>query len=187
MSRRAGSPLGELGAEKGERRAICVTTRPDDHVPRRLPRLQIAAPDFTQAPPQTIAGHRGFSETGNDDPGPRVALCVRPPGNVEMAHAHPASRFPTVRQICAARQSRTRRVPLGRQRLRCFEGSLTVRRLRPFLRRRDNVARPHLVLMRARNPCLLMRRRLRGRYVGFPIVSSCKAGKPTRRAMAVQG
>jgi hypothetical protein len=31
--------------------------------------------------------------------------------------------------------------------------------------------RPHLVSMRARKPCVLMRRLLRGRYVGFPIVT----------------
>src|SRR5712691_7481488 len=64
-------------------------------------------------------------------------------------------------------------------RLRCLDGILTTRRLRPFLRRRDSVARPQTVFIRARNPCLLMRRRLRGRYVG-PINSSCKAGKVTR-------
>src|SRR6266566_3072337 len=64
-------------------------------------------------------------------------------------------------------------------RLRCLDGILTTRRLRPFLRRRDSVARPQTVFIRARKPCLFMRRRLRGRYVG-PINSSCKAGKVTR-------
>src|SRR5438046_5037557 len=54
-----------------------------------------------------------------------------------------------------------------------------VRRLRPFFRRRDRTARPHTSFMRARNPCLLMRRRLRGRYVG-PIHSSRGDGKRTR-------
>src|SRR5213075_1658017 len=41
------------------------------------------------------------------------------------------------------------------------------------------LARPQTVFIRARKPCLLMRRRLRGRYVG-PINSSSKAGKVTR-------
>src|ERR1700752_261415 len=66
-------------------------------------------------------------------------------------------------------------------RLRCLDGILTTRRLRPFLRRRDSVTRPQTVFIRARNPCLLMRRRFLGRYVG-PINSSCKAGKVTRHA-----
>src|SRR6201988_2454178 len=66
-------------------------------------------------------------------------------------------------------------------RLRCLDGILTTRRLRPFLRRRDSVARPQTVFIRARNPCLLMRRRFLGRYVGS-INSSCKAGKVPRHA-----
>lgn len=43
----------------------------------------------------------------------------------------------------------------------------TMRRARPFLRRRERVARPPRVFIRARNPCLLTRFRLRGLYVGF--------------------
>jgi hypothetical protein len=34
---------------------------------------------------------------------------------------------------------------------------------RPFFRRRESTARPQRVAMRARNPCLLIRRLLRGR------------------------
>ena len=58
-----------------------------------------------------------------------------------------------------------------RQEPPCFDGSETVSRLRPFLRRRDSTARPHRVAIRARNPCLLMRRLFRGRYDGFIRVS----------------
>src|SRR3989449_11265801 len=78
-------------------------------------------------------------------------------------------------------RSHAARVPFARYRLRCLDGVRTVRRLRPFLRRRESVARPQTVFIRARNPCLLVRRRLRGRYVG-PINSSSKAGKVTRLA-----
>src|SRR6188472_1017137 len=49
----------------------------------------------------------------------------------------------------------------------CFDGNETVSRLRPFFLRRDKTARPHRVAIRARNPCLLMRRLFRGRYDGF--------------------
>ena len=45
--------------------------------------------------------------------------------------------------------------------------TFTVSRARPFRRRRDSVARPPLVFILARNPCLLTRLRLRGLYVGF--------------------
>ncbi len=44
-----------------------------------------------------------------------------------------------------------------------LEGSLTVKRLRPFLRRRLKTSLPHFVSIRVRNPCVLMRRLLRGR------------------------
>ena len=55
----------------------------------------------------------------------------------------------------------------GRQEPPCFDGSETVSCLRPFFRRRERTARPQRVAMRARNPCLLIRRLLRGRYDGF--------------------
>ena len=51
----------------------------------------------------------------------------------------------------------------GRQEPPCFDGSETVSRLRPFFRRRERTARPQRVAIRARNPCLLIRRLLRGR------------------------
>jgi hypothetical protein len=48
-----------------------------------------------------------------------------------------------------------------------FDPVTTTRRCRPLRRRRASVFRPALVLMRSRNPCLLMRFRFRGLYVGF--------------------
>ena len=50
-----------------------------------------------------------------------------------------------------------------------LEGNWTVSRLRPFLRRRLKTSRPHLVAIRNLNPCVRIRRLLRGRYVGLPI------------------
>lgn len=52
---------------------------------------------------------------------------------------------------------------LGTQAPAYFDGSLTVSCLRPFLRRRLSTSRPHFVSMRARKPCLRIRRVLRGR------------------------
>jgi hypothetical protein len=49
----------------------------------------------------------------------------------------------------------------GRQR-GCFGGVVTVSRLRPLARRRFNTWRPPGLLMRARNPCVRLRRRLLG-------------------------
>jgi hypothetical protein len=55
----------------------------------------------------------------------------------------------------------------SRQEPPCFDGMETVSRLRPFFRRRDNTSRPQRVAIRARKPCLLIRRRFRGLYDGF--------------------
>jgi hypothetical protein len=54
-----------------------------------------------------------------------------------------------------------------RQEPPCFDGSETVSRFRPFFRRRERTARPQRVAIRARNPCLVIRRLFRGRYDGF--------------------
>ena len=43
-----------------------------------------------------------------------------------------------------------------------FFSDETESRLRPCFRRADNTLRPPLVLMRARKPCVFLRRRLRG-------------------------
>lgn len=48
----------------------------------------------------------------------------------------------------------------------------TVKRFRPFLRRRDNTARPQRSAIRSRKPCLAIRRLFRGRYVGIIAVYS---------------
>jgi len=70
----------------------------------------------------------------------------------------------------AAAKVRRAREPMGprqarriRQEPPCFDGSETVSRFRPFFRRRERTARPQRVAMRARNPCLLIRRLFRGR------------------------
>jgi hypothetical protein len=79
---------------------------------------------------------------------------------------------PTFRQ--AAADVGRAREPVGPRKARrwrqeppCFDGSETVSRFRPFLRRRESTARPQRDAIRARNPCLLIRRLLRGRYDGF--------------------
>ena len=47
---------------------------------------------------------------------------------------------------------------------------LTVRRLRPFERRRLRTSRPFFVLMRTRNPCVRLRWRVLGWNVRFPFM-----------------
>ena len=79
---------------------------------------------------------------------------------------------PALREAAAnvggARESMiSRKARRRRQEPPCFDGSETVSRFRPFFRLRDSTARPQRLAIRARNPCLLMRRLFRGRYDGF--------------------
>lgn len=78
------------------------------------------------------------------------------------------SHLQTPANVSGPREPGGSRETLGRrQALPCLDGMETTRLLRPFFRRRDNTARPHRVAIRARNPCLAIRRLLRGRYDGF--------------------
>ena len=54
---------------------------------------------------------------------------------------------------------------------------LTVRRFRPFARRRFRTIRPFLVLIRTRKPCARRRRRLFGWNVRLPFIVCSGAGR----------
>src|SRR5688572_13043379 len=53
------APGPQLRPERIEARGIGFAADLDDQIPRRLPWLDIPAPDLLQPPAQTIAGHRG--------------------------------------------------------------------------------------------------------------------------------
>ena len=110
---------------------------------------------------------------GTISPIPRMARRVVGPDHIQVLEAATPAvvRQRRISDARASRRARGRRAD-GRQEPPCFDGSETVSRLRPFLRRRESTARPQRVAMRARNPCLLMRRLLRGRYDGFIRVPS---------------
>ena len=161
-------PAEQLPVQLGKVRAVGLATCADHEVGRGLVRLDFPAPDFPQTAPQTIAGHRGGLELGNDQSHPRMAHQVVGPDHVQVLEAATPARgeaAANVGRACEPMGSRQAR--RGRQEPPCFEGSETVSRFRPFFRRRESTARPQRVAMRARNPCVLIRRLLRGRYDGF--------------------
>jgi hypothetical protein len=107
-----------------------------------------------------------------------VARCVVCPNHVQV----PKATAPTFQQ--AAADVGRAREPVGsrearrwRQEPPCFDGKEIASRLRPFLRRRESTARPQRVAIRARNPCLLIRRLFRGRYDGFIPTLSAKVSR----------
>jgi hypothetical protein len=90
------------------------------------------------------------------------------PDQVQMLETAAPAMSEAAANVGRAREPNGSRVARRwRQEPPCFDGKETVRRLRPFLRRRERTARPHRVAIRARNPCLVMRRLFRGRYDGF--------------------
>jgi hypothetical protein len=102
-------------------------------------------------------------ELRNNKSHPGVArLSVRPP-HIQKSEPKPPSMLVNPLKLCGSVQPLHAGEALSRQRPPCFEGVFTVRRLRPFFRRLDNVSRPHRSAIRARNPCLFRRLRLRGR------------------------
>jgi len=124
---------------------------------------QLASPEVLEPPPQTIAGHRGFLEPGYDQSHPRMARLRRRPENVEVRSAGAAAGPEDQANVEPADQPmRARKALAVGQTRACFEPMDTVRRFRPFLRRRDSTARPHRSSIRLRNPCLATRRLLRG-------------------------
>jgi hypothetical protein len=162
------APAAEIVSQRGIGGAVSLAARSDDEIPGRLVRLELQTPELAESPPETIAGHRGRLKFRNDQSHPRVARRVVRPDHVQMFEAAAPAMSEAAANVGRAREPmRSRQARRGRQEPPCFDGSETVSRLRPFLRRRERTARPHRVAMRARKPCLLIRRLLRGRYDGF--------------------
>lgn len=144
------------------RRRVRGRAGADQQIDRRKMRKQLAPGMLAQAAPQPIARDGGVTEAGRDHPQPRMAVTVGAPDDLEPRGA--PARAGTEDRLDLGRepQAPAPREALGRQAAPCLEGSLTVSRRRPFLRRRLSTSRPQRVFMRARKPCLRMRRLFRG-------------------------
>ena len=176
QNRRHGSPGSKHGVAPGEdlcperieAGGVCLTTHLDDYVPRWLPCLDLLPPNLSQPAAQTIAGHRGRVKLGDDESHPWLARLVVHPDHVQMLEAAAPAMSEAAAKVGRAREPVSpREARRCRQEPPCFDGSDTVSRFRPFFRRRESTARPQRVAIRARNPCLVIRRLFRGRYDGF--------------------
>jgi hypothetical protein len=171
-----GSPAEKHGVAPGEQLrpkrlevgSIRLAPRPDDHVAVWLLGLNLSSPDFPEPPAQAIPGHRRGLEFRDDESHAGLTQSIVHPDHVQVLEPAAAAMVETAANVGRARETMVpRQARRWRQEPPCFEGSDTVSRLRPFFRLRDSTARPHRVAMRARKPCLLMRRLLRGLYDGF--------------------
>jgi hypothetical protein len=162
------APGEQLRAQFLKARSIRLGASTDDEVSPGLLDLDVLAPDLPKTASQTISGHRGRLELRDDESHPRLARLIVDPDHVQVletaapAMGQAAADIGRAREPVGPRQARR-----WRQEPPCFDGNETVRRLRPFFRLRDSTARPQRVAIRARNPCLVIRRLFRGRYDGF--------------------
>ena len=162
------APGEQLRPEFLKARLVRLAARPNHQVSGGLLNLDVSAPDFPQAPAETISGHGGRLKFRDDQSHPRVARLIVDPDHVQVLQATAPAMTQAAANVGRAREpTGPRQARRWRQEPPCFEGNETVRRLRPFFRLRDSTARPQRVAIRARNPCLLMRRLFRGRYDGF--------------------
>lgn len=160
-------PRAEIGGENLMVGAVRGRARPHDEV-QRFERRQHAPPHYlAKLPTQTVPRDGRSAESRNHESKAGMPQGVGAPVNVQSRRAVPAARPLHCLEIARAGQPPTRRQAFAGQPPPCFDGTRTVNRLRPFRRRRLRISRPHRVFIRARNPCLLLRRRFRGRYVGF--------------------
>ncbi len=158
------APGKDLGLEHIEAGGVRFPACSDNQIPGRLPALDFSPPDLAQAPPQTIAGHRGGLKLGDNQSHPWLARQVVHPNHIQMLEtAAPSMGEATANVRRAYEPMGSRQARRTRQEPPCFDGIETVSCFRPFLRRRESTARPQRVAIRARNPCLLIRRLLRGR------------------------
>lgn len=171
LAREGTLPFFEVGCQLVEFGVIGVGAGPDDDIHRSATRKETAPCDFAESPSQTVALNHGGTESGDHESEPGMPPIIGAPIELETRAAPASTCPPHGSEIHHPIESPAAGEPFPPQPPPCFEGSRTVRCLRPFFRRRLRIARPHRVRIRARNPCLLVRRLLRGRYVGFMLLA----------------
>lgn len=158
----------EIRRECAERRVVSVTPRYRDDVERRRrvghtpPPEQLAEPAL-----RTIADDRAAQLARRDDAEPIVTEGIRQCEQCDKT----CRNFPAVRLhrrvLPTMTQTRFRPKRFGQLESRRGQDDETVRRLRPFARRRLRTVRPFLVRIRTRKPCVRRRRRRLGWKVRF--------------------
>ena len=121
------------------------------------------AEELAHQPPHPVAGHRpaDVPAGGNAEARDPIVTSLR---DDHKTGTRPAAADPLqAEKLGALADAMCLRESLVVARLQgCFGGMLTVSRLRPLARRRFSTCRPAGVAMRARNPCVRLRRRLLG-------------------------
>jgi len=152
---------------------ISLLSRSDQQVSAPSTRIQrrkyASATNLPKTSFQTIPLHDLAAVLGNDYPKPgtrsggRREEDIEIPSPLSLPPLQQRLDFSAVPDSCTARQV----FPALRRKIDYFLPIVTMSCARPRRRRRFSVERPPWVFMRARNPCLLIRLRFRGLYVGI--------------------
>src|SRR5207247_11095493 len=73
----------QFGEQNRKRGRVRQAFHPHHEIDRGQRRERVASENLPYTAPQTIAGHRGELEAGEDDDGPRVARWIGAPGGRE--------------------------------------------------------------------------------------------------------
>ena len=131
-----------------------------DHQKRRGQRFLLKPERLAQQASRPAANHRGTNPAGSDDPqAGTAARRGRHPVDDHTASRGTTAHLPQTRELTAATQThRPGETQPARGRAHGTWVQTGVRRLRPSRRRLARIARPLLLLLRARNPCWRFRR-----------------------------
>jgi hypothetical protein len=128
--------------------------------PGKLTPSRPAPIDLLDPAPQPVANHGVADLTAGGDPDPRMTERIRAKIKGYQRSLAPATGPVAPQVICPPLQPFLRWQPLAGG--PCRAAHQTLRRARPFLRRRDKTARPWRVRIRTRKPWVRLRRRLFG-------------------------
>ena len=126
--------------------------------------MQIPRHQVPEAPADLVPHDRLADGAAHDEPDLRGLIAAHPRDQVTDYQRPPvaASALDRIGEVCPATHARgfgQHRTPPSRRRRGAGQ---TLTRARPLRRRAASTARPALVRMRSRNPCVFARRRLFG-------------------------
>jgi hypothetical protein len=175
-ARPASAPGGpEVSIEIGEGSIEQFATGDDDEVDGDA-RLMVQPPEhFSNQSFRTISPNSVSKLPGGDDPEPGCGRGTRGEQEREVARRHPVGRIEDLLELFTSSYALPSGEPVRRHPASQAYELETVRRLRPFARRRFSTSRPFFVAIRVRKPCVFLRRRRLGWKVRFMMSDPCTA------------
>jgi len=163
LRQHARAPLFQVARQVRAARPICGRAGANEDIDRGKRWHDLPPGILPESAAQAVTRDSRPPEPGRDHTKPWVTMFVSAPEDLEPGRPPSIAAGYHRSELDRPRETPVPRETLGRQAPPCFDGIRTVNCRRPFFLRRLSTARPQRVFMRARNPCLRMRRLFRGR------------------------